>query len=156
MAGLGYNNANRTFNLISLETANIAQAQVSSQAYTAPNSWSAGQIGYFSSGKMIVADGSAASTSKLRVLVNVKTADEDETLPTGLVGYVQGPHIGRTTQFESDITSALAPGTSLFVSTNGKLCLTANGSKITSCPAVAVSQWCDGTWLQYEWVLAGQ
>jgi hypothetical protein len=155
MAGLGYNNANSTFLLISLENANIQQATVASSAYTTNNTWNAGQIGYFSSGDMVCVDGSAAATSKFRVLVASKTSSNDETLPTGTVGYVAGPHVGRTTQFESDITSATAPGTALYVSTNGKFTLTGGGSKVTSCPVVGTLAWCDGTWLQYEWSHVG-
>jgi hypothetical protein len=154
MAGLGYNNSNDTFILVSIETAYIAQAKVSSVGYTAPATWDAGQIGYFNgSGEMICVDGSATSASKFRVLTMTKTSDVDETLPTGTVGYVQGPHIGRTKKFDSTITSATVPGTSLYVKSTGEFC--ASG-QISSCPVVATAQWCDGTWLQYEWVLANQ
>ena len=156
MAGLGYNNANTTFSLISSDTAYLNQAKVSSTGYVAPATWDAGQIGYFNgSGQMIVVDASAANTSKFRVLASTKTSAQDDTLPTGTVAYVDSDHIGRTTKFNADITSASTPGVALFVDTNGVFCGTASTAKVTSCPVVATLNFCDGTWLEYRWLHVG-
>jgi len=151
MAGETYGKVQTTFQLLTEETAIKWSFNFDADAtQTAPDTWNAGDIMTFDGATTgEVQQATVSSLQALGVAMETYTTSLNETA-NGKVTVIVGPHIGKTKQIDSSITTSLVPGTLLYPSnvTAGRF----GTAGATGAKPVAMALDYDGTWLTYLWI----